>query len=837
MALASGTKLGPYEIQVPLGAGGMGEVYRARDTRLGRDVAIKVLPGSFADDSDRLRRFEQEAGAVAALNHPNILAVHDIGTQDVTHYIVTELLEGRTLREQLNEGALPVRKAMQYAQQIANGLAAAHDKGFVHRDLKPENVFCTKDGRMKILDFGLAKQSAPQAATATMNGTTVTSSHTQAGVVMGTAGYMSPEQVRGAATDHRSDVFAIGATLYEMLSGRRAFKRETNAETMTAILKEEPPELTGINPAISPGLERIVRRCLEKEPGQRFQSVADLGFAIEALSGTTNSVIAVTESRRTAKWHSAATLGLAHRGTSTPAPILLSIAAVRSQKHPLMKAYVSSLLQTKFVFLICIVLIAFAQPAFSQWNTANVDGIIERDEYGNTTNGTNQIGTNTAQTWYMTWDATNLYVGITNASLSEAAVIYIGTGGSGTKTGNYYDGTNFSSLPFPAQYVTYFKDGYNEYRTSSGGPWSSPTANSEVYASNSSSRNTREIAIPWSAITGGALPSSFLFFGYLTSSQGYVYGQVPNDNVGTNIGTSMQYTLYYDVTDTGNGTSAPPFSRFTVFPPFYQTKWFAIFCLFVAVGLLWAVYTARIQYLTTRIRDRAEQRANERTRIARDLHDTLLQSFQGVLLLFYAISEELQPGKTKQKIESVIDQARGALTEGRNAVQGLRTSTFEQNDLADAIITLGKGLAADPAIQNPPAFCTVVEGTSRNLRPIVRDEVYRIAGEALRNAFRHANAKRIEVQILYDERRLGVLVRDDGKGIDPKLLSDDGREGHYGLRGMRERAKLIDAQLRVWGAPDAGTEVELSIPAGRAYATSTKGLRSWFAKKGSRPQS
>jgi eukaryotic-like serine/threonine-protein kinase len=311
MALASGTKLSSFEIQSPLGAGGMGEVYRARDTRLRREVAIKVLPESFARDAERVRRFEQEARAVAALNHPNILAVHDIGTQDGIRYIVTELLEGRTLREQLNEGALPVRKALEYARQISDGLAAAHDKGIVHRDLKPENIFCTKDGRVKILDFGLAKQSAHAApAGATMSGATVDHVDTQPGMMMGTVGYMSPEQVRGAATDHRSDLFALGAILYEMLSGQRAFKRGTTAETMTAILKEEPPELPGTNLAISPGLERIVHRCLEKEPAQRFQSAADLGFALESLSGTTSSAIAPAAAPRKGRWRAAATAGL-----------------------------------------------------------------------------------------------------------------------------------------------------------------------------------------------------------------------------------------------------------------------------------------------------------------------------------------------------------------------------------------------------------------------------------------------------------------------------------------------------------------------------------------------
>jgi serine/threonine protein kinase len=303
MPLPAGTKLGPYAIQAQIGAGGMGEVYRARDTRLGRDVAIKVLPASFASDADRLRRFEQEARAVAALNHPNILAVHDIGTQDGNPYIVTELLEGRTLRDQLNDGVLPVRKALDYATQISEGLAAAHGRGIVHRDLKPENIFCTKDGRVKILDFGLAKQAASPAAHAgaTMSGETIPA-QTEPGLVMGTVGYMSPEQVRGAPADQRSDLFSLGAILYEMLSGQRAFKRDTNAETMTAILKEEPPELTATNPATAPGLERIVHRCLEKEPSQRFQSASDLGFAIEALSGTTKSVAIPAAALRSRQW-------------------------------------------------------------------------------------------------------------------------------------------------------------------------------------------------------------------------------------------------------------------------------------------------------------------------------------------------------------------------------------------------------------------------------------------------------------------------------------------------------------------------------------------------------
>jgi len=316
MALTTGTKLGPYTIQSPVGAGGMGEVYRARDTRLERDVAIKILPESFAGDADLLRRFEQEARSIAALNHPNILAVHDIGDQDGIRYIVTELLDGRTLREQLNEGALPVRKSLDYARQICDGLAAAHSRGIVHRDLKPENIFCTREGRVKILDFGLAKQnSSPGALSdATMNGATMPVVHTEPGMVMGTVGYMSPEQVRGTPTDHRSDVFALGAILYEMLSGRRAFKRDTTAETMTAILKDEPPELTGTNTAISPGLERIVHRCLEKEPAQRFQSASDLGFALESLSGTTSTAVAPAKKPHALSWRGAAVAGLVVAG-------------------------------------------------------------------------------------------------------------------------------------------------------------------------------------------------------------------------------------------------------------------------------------------------------------------------------------------------------------------------------------------------------------------------------------------------------------------------------------------------------------------------------------------
>src|ERR1700680_4156392 len=241
MVLNSGIKLGPYEIQSPLGAGGMGEVYRARDTRLGRDVAIKVLPAAFSRDQDRLRRFEQEARAAAALNHPNILAVYDIGTYEDSPYLVTELLEGETLGQRIQARPVPARKATEYALQIVRGLAAAHDKGIVHRDLKPDNIFITRDGRVKLLDFGLAKITQASPAFAASETRTIQS---DLGTVLGTIGYMSPEQVRGNPADSRSDLFAFGAVLYEMISGKRAFHGGSSADTMSAILNSDPPELS-----------------------------------------------------------------------------------------------------------------------------------------------------------------------------------------------------------------------------------------------------------------------------------------------------------------------------------------------------------------------------------------------------------------------------------------------------------------------------------------------------------------------------------------------------------------------------------------------------------------
>ena len=303
MPLAPGTILGQYEIRSPLGAGGMGEVYRARDTRLDRDVAVKVLPASLTSDPDRLRRFEQEARAAAALNHPNILAVYQMATQGGVSYLVSELLEGETLRERLRRGPVPLRKAIDYAVQIAHGLAAPHEKGIVHRDLKPENLFLTNQGRVKILDFGLAKISE---AKDTSGSEPTLAQGTEAGTVMGTVGYMSPEQVRTKNVDHRSDIFTFGTILYELVTGKQTFHKPTSAETMTAILNEEPASISQLAPTTPPGLLRVINRCLEKNPDQRFQSASDLAFALEALSdsgiGPGTSPHAVSGERPSRRW-------------------------------------------------------------------------------------------------------------------------------------------------------------------------------------------------------------------------------------------------------------------------------------------------------------------------------------------------------------------------------------------------------------------------------------------------------------------------------------------------------------------------------------------------------
>src|SRR5215813_14131699 len=307
MTLTTGTRLGPYEIIAPLGAGGMGEVYRAKDTRLNREVAIKVLPPSFESEVDRLTRFEQEARATSALNHPNILTVHDIGRHDGSPYIVAELLEGENLREQLNAGMPGYRNAIGYAQQIASGLAAAHAKNIVHRDLKPENVFVTDAGRVKILDFGLAKLR-PQRVEAAESGVATQKAITDPNTILGTVGYMAPEQVRGQDADHRSDIFSFGVILYEMLRGRQPFTGESAIEVMNAILKEEPEELTESNSKISLAAERIVRRCLEKRPERRFQSTSDLCFAIETLSTSSASRLDVATQLPAVEKHWSGTL-------------------------------------------------------------------------------------------------------------------------------------------------------------------------------------------------------------------------------------------------------------------------------------------------------------------------------------------------------------------------------------------------------------------------------------------------------------------------------------------------------------------------------------------------
>ena len=298
MTLRPGTRFGPYEILSPLGAGGMGEVYRARDSRLDRDVAIKVLSSASAGDPNAAARMTREAKAVAAISHPNVLGIFDVGEHDGIPFVVTELLDGMTLRGPMSEGAMDPAVVVRYAMQIARGLAAAHDKGIVHRDLKPENVFVTRDGRLKILDFGLARRAS--AADASADETRLNAG-TNPGTVMGTAGYMSPEQARGHAVEHHGDIFAFGAILFEMLAGRRAFRGDTMADTMAAIVRDEPPDLQQINRGVPPALARIVARCLAKEPAERFHSAHDLALSLEAISGAGSGVSAPAPPVRTEK--------------------------------------------------------------------------------------------------------------------------------------------------------------------------------------------------------------------------------------------------------------------------------------------------------------------------------------------------------------------------------------------------------------------------------------------------------------------------------------------------------------------------------------------------------
>ena len=286
MPLAPGTKLGPYEIVGPLGAGGMGEVYRARDSRLERDVAVKILPNDFSAEPDRRARFEREARASGQLNHPNILAVYDVGVHDGTPYIVSELLEGETLRDRLRHGPLPLRKAIEYAALVARALGTAQEKGITHRDVKPENIFVCGDGQVKILDFGLARLTTREGTDS--DATISISQQTEAGVVLGTASYMSPEQARGWPADARSDIFSLGAVLYEMLSGQRPFSGDTLADLLSAILREDPAPLPANVRSVT-ALERVVLRCLEKNPSERFQSARDLAFQLESMNSVLDS--------------------------------------------------------------------------------------------------------------------------------------------------------------------------------------------------------------------------------------------------------------------------------------------------------------------------------------------------------------------------------------------------------------------------------------------------------------------------------------------------------------------------------------------------------------------
>ena len=299
MPLSPGTTLGAYEIVAPIGAGGMGEVYRARDARLGREVAIKVLPAAFASDPEALARFEREMKTLAALSHPHIVAIYDVGREGQTAYAVTELLEGDTLAEITARGPVPIRKAIEYGAQIARGLAAAHDRGIVHRDLKPANVVVTSDGHVKVLDFGLARTTAAANDAAT-------TANTSPGLVMGTVGYMAPEQARGLPVDHRADVFAFGCVIYELIAGRRAFDRGSAADTLSAILKDDPAPLSSLNLTVPPALERVVQRCLEKDPAERFQSARDLAFALDALSlGATGPTSGQTATAPPRPWRGA----------------------------------------------------------------------------------------------------------------------------------------------------------------------------------------------------------------------------------------------------------------------------------------------------------------------------------------------------------------------------------------------------------------------------------------------------------------------------------------------------------------------------------------------------
>ncbi|HJT17447.1 MAG TPA: protein kinase, partial [Thermoanaerobaculia bacterium] len=365
--------LGPYRVTGRIGEGGMGAVYRATDTRLGRNVAIKVLTAVTLSDKERIQRFEQEARATGMLNHPNLLTIYDVGNSDGTPFLVSELLEGETLRDRIDRGPIPPRKAVELALQVAHGLAAAHDKGIVHRDLKPENIYCTKEGRVKILDFGIAKLSA------TGNDSVAGKfqmAATEPGIVLGTVGYMSPEQVRGEQVDRRSDIFAFGAILYEMLTGQRAFKRDSSIETLSAILKEDPRDLTELNPNVPPPLERLVRRCLEKDREQRFQSARDLAFNLETLStfssaGTLSGTPNPVPPRTLTQQHAPTMQTPSPAGGTSQIPLTSTTRAPTMARPRTVTMMVKPKPAVRPMLLVALYVVSVAGAAWGAWYLAN----------------------------------------------------------------------------------------------------------------------------------------------------------------------------------------------------------------------------------------------------------------------------------------------------------------------------------------------------------------------------------------------------------------------------------------------------------------------------------
>ncbi|HYO79558.1 MAG TPA: serine/threonine-protein kinase, partial [Thermoanaerobaculia bacterium] len=364
MPLAPDASLGPYRVVGLLGEGGMGAVYRAKDTRLGRDVAIKVLTNVTLSDRERLQRFEQEARATGMLNHPNLLTIYDIGRDDEGNpFLVSELLEGETLGSRLTRGPLAARRAVDAALQMAHGLAAAHEKGIVHRDLKPDNIFLTRDGRLKILDFGIAKLTGGGA-----EGPVFESAATEPGMVLGTVGYMSPEQVRGEPVDHRSDIFSLGTIVYEMLTGTRAFKRNSSIETLSAILKEDPADLTELLPNIPPALERLVRRCLEKDRELRFQTARDLAFNLETLS-TMSAQQTLSNAPRPATMTGAAppAPARAQSTASTAAAPVTTRSAAPTMKQTAVRPLTKPKRRTSPLLLLLLYVVSIAGAAYAGW--------------------------------------------------------------------------------------------------------------------------------------------------------------------------------------------------------------------------------------------------------------------------------------------------------------------------------------------------------------------------------------------------------------------------------------------------------------------------------------